>query len=129
MKKPPMELFLGTLDMLILTALGAEPRHGYGVVRWIRQVSGEDFNIEEGALYPAMHRMEGKGWVQSHWGTSENNRRARFYRITAAGHRQLQQATARWARYVQAVDKVLAAVGSVEPRDTSEATHGELAGP
>jgi transcriptional regulator len=102
-----MELLQGTLDMLVLKALEEEARHGYGVMRWLKATSEEDFAIEEGALYPALHRLEERGWVSSDWGLSENRRRARFYQLTPQGRRRLQAETDRWLRYVSAVGKVL----------------------
>lgn len=103
------DLVQGTLDLLVLRALAAGPRHGYGVMRWIREVSDDGFEIKEGALYPALHRMEGRGWLESEWGISDGNRQARFYRLTAAGRHQLEVETASWRRYVGAVAKVLEA--------------------
>jgi len=104
------DLFQGTLDMLILSALArGEPLHGYGVMRWIRQVSDEGLAIEEGALYPALHRIEARGWVESAWGLTDTRREAKFYSLTAAGRRQLSLETRTWRRYVEAVAKVLEA--------------------
>jgi transcriptional regulator len=101
-----MELLQGTLDGLILKALSWGPMHGYAAARWIKGASGEVFQIEEGALYPALHRMEERGWVEAEWGISENNRRAKFYQLTEEGRRALQSERAAWARYVEAVGKV-----------------------
>ena len=109
MTESAMELMQGTLDLLVLKALRAEARHGYGVMRWIRQASGEGFRIEEGALYPALHRLLAKEWVEADWGVSENNRQAKFYTLTAQGRRQLELQIDRWHRYVAAVGKVLEA--------------------
>jgi transcriptional regulator len=106
--KPDLALLQGTLDVLVLKALEAEPRHGYAVASWIRQRSGDEFQVEDGALYTALHRMEGRGWLASEWGLSENNRRARFYRLTAKGRRQLAAEARSWTRYARAVDRVLA---------------------
>lgn len=103
----PSSLVQGTLDMLVLRALAGEPRHGYGVMRFLRAASDEALDIEEGALYPALHRMEAKGWVESEWGRSENNRRAKFYRTTPEGERHLEAEAAAWRRYVSVVDRVL----------------------
>lgn len=102
-------LLQGTLDMLILWALSRGPDHGYGVIRWIRQVTDEDLAIEEGALYPALHRLRAKGWLEAEWGLSENRRQAKYYRLTEDGRRQMARATASWRRYVATVAKVLAA--------------------
>jgi transcriptional regulator len=104
-----LDLVRGTLDILVLKALTAEPRHGYHVARWIKDVSDAALLVEEGALYPALHRLEEKGWVVSEWGLSENNRRAKFYRLTARGRQALEREAESWDRYVDAVTKVLAA--------------------
>lgn len=106
---PPQSLALlqGTLDVLILEALRSEPLHGYGIVRLLRDRSDEALQVEEGALYTALHRMEERGWLSSRWGTSESGRRARFYRLTAAGRRQLEQQSRGFARYATAVFRVL----------------------
>lgn len=102
-----LELLQGTLDTLVLKALEKGPEHGYAVARWIREASDEALRIEDGALYAALHRMEERGWLVSRWGRSENNRRARFYRLTASGRRQLARGAGRWERYARAVSKVL----------------------
>lgn len=107
MTKESMELLQGTLEMLILQSLAQGRRHGYGVMRWIREASDEELGIEEGALYPALHRLEERGLVESEWGTSENNRRAKYYELTGKGERRLQSSTASWSRYVKAVAKIL----------------------
>src|SRR5882672_11221221 len=99
MKKPPSAstaLLQGTLDVLILKVLALEPLHGLGVSRRIAQVTGNTFQVKPGSLFPALHRMEEAGWLSSSWGESENNRRAKFYRLTAAGRRQLQTETRQW---------------------------------
>jgi transcriptional regulator len=98
----------GTLDLLLLKALdGAESLHGYDIVERVRQASEHILKMEEGSLYPALHRMEEAGWVKSRWDVSENNRRARFYSITAKGRRHLADLEASWARHVEAVQRVL----------------------
>ena len=102
-----MDLLQGTLDVLILKTLSWGPLHGYAVVRWIAQSTGEALRIEEGALYPALHRMEQRGWIEAEWGVSENNRRAKFYRLTPEGRRQLHAEAESWQRYAEAVGKVL----------------------
>ena len=102
-----MELVQGTLDLLVLKALAWGPRHGYAVARWVGDTTDDDLQVEEGALYTALHRMESRGWLEAEWGLSENNRKAKFYQLTAAGRRQLRAGTARWTRYAQAVFKVL----------------------
>ena len=101
-----MELLQGTLDGLILKALSWGPLHGYAVTRWIKTASGDVFQIEEGALYPALHRMEQKGWVEAEWGLSENNRRAKFYQLTKKGRGALESERTSWARYSSAVARV-----------------------
>lgn len=105
----PLDLMQGTLEMLVLKALAWEPRHGYGIMRWIRATSGEDLQIEEGALYPALHRMHARDWIVAEWGRSENNRRAKFYALSATGRGQLRVVTDGWLRYTQAVGRVLEA--------------------
>ena len=107
MAKGSIDLLQGTLDMLILQALAQGSTHGYGVMRWIRSTSGEELQIEEGALYPALHRLEERGLVGAEWGLSENNRRAKFYALTTAGKRRLAAETATWSRYVDAVARIL----------------------
>jgi len=102
-----LELLQGTLDMLMLKALSWGPQHGYGVAELIRMRSGEALKVEEGALYPALHRLEKRGWLESEWGVSENNRRAKFYRLTGAGRAQLNASTQNWLAYADAVTRVL----------------------
>ena len=101
-----LELLQGTLNGLILKALSWGPLHGYAVARWIKETSGDVFQIEEGALYPALHRMERKGWVESEWGLSDNNRRAKYYQLTEEGRKAFHSEQAAWSRYVEAVAKV-----------------------
>ena len=101
-------LVRGTLDLLILKSLTWEPRHGYGISEWIENVTGGNLLIEEGTLYPALHRLQGKGWIDSEWGLSENNRRARYYRMTSAGVRHLAKEAESWNRYTAAVAQALA---------------------
>ena len=103
----PLDLLQGTLDLLVLKALSWGERHGYAVATWIRERSGEQFLVEEGALYPALHRLERRGWVESEWGLSENNRKAKFYRLTSRGRAQLRAEVTLWERYVGAVGRVL----------------------
>ncbi len=104
-----MDLLQGTLDVLILKALSWGPLHGYAVVRWISQRTEDALRIEEGALYPALHRMEERGWIEAEWGVSENKRRAKFYRLTELGRRQLNSEAESWQRYADAVGRVLQA--------------------
>jgi len=103
-----VDLLQGTLDVLVLKTLSWGPMHGYGVARWIQRVTGDVLRIEEGSLYPALHRMERRGWVAAEWGLSENNRRAKYYRLTAAGRRQLAAESTSWSTFAGAVYKVLA---------------------
>ena len=107
MALPARELLKGTLDVLILRTLSWGPMHGYAVANWIRQRTDDALQIEEGALYPALHRMEQKGWIESEWGVSENNRKAKYYQLTPRGRHQLRAELSTWARYVDAVSKVL----------------------
>ena len=100
-------LLQGTLDVLVLKALGWGPRHGYAVAEWIRATTDDALQVEDGALYTALHRMEKRKWLESEWGLSENNRRAKYYRLTEAGERQLRQGSRAWAAYAEAVFKVL----------------------
>ena len=102
-----LELLQGTLDLLVLKTLTWGPMHGYAVARTIRDKSGDVFLVEEGALYPALHRLEKQGWIESEWGMSENNRKAKFYQLTAAGQSQLRTELATWRKYAKAVAGVL----------------------
>ena len=103
-----LDLLRGTLDLLVLKALSWGPMHGLGVLRWIERTTGDRLQIEEGALYPALHRMERRGWLEAEWGYTERNREAKFYRLTAAGRRQLTAELSKWSRYTEAVALVLA---------------------
>jgi len=107
MAKRKTDLLQGTLDMLILKALSSGPLHGYGVGQRIQLLAEEMLRVEEGSLYPALYRLEERGWISSEWGQSENNRRARFYSLTRAGRRQLGVEEENWRRLVEAVGKVL----------------------
>src|SRR6185312_3484796 len=106
-EKDRLELLQGTLDLLILRTLILGPQHGQGVARAIQQTSDEELLVEHGALYPALQRLEERGWVSAKWGTSTNNRRARFYSLTAAGRRQLVKETNKWKRFATAIARVL----------------------
>jgi PadR family transcriptional regulator PadR len=107
-KEPtPPELLQGTLDMLILKSLQHEPMHGFGISVRIRQMSDEVLQVEQGSLYPALYRLEDQGWIKAEWGVSENNRKARFYELTAAGRKQLNAETENWARVSAAINLVL----------------------
>ena len=101
------DLLQGTLDMMILKALALEPLHGYAIARRIAQMSGEVLRVEEGSLYPALYRLEDRKLIAAHWGTSENNRRAKYYRLTKAGRKELDAATQNWARLALAVSRVM----------------------
>ena len=103
-----LDLLKGTLDVLVLKALTWGPRHGYAVARWIEDATGGALQVEEGALYHGLHRLEKKGWLSSEWGVSETNRRAKYYALTPAGRRQLATQTATWTRYAEAVFAALA---------------------
>jgi len=103
-------LLHGTLDALVLKTLSFGPRHGYGIARWIEDATGEDVVVEEGSLYPALYRMEHKGWIEAEWGTSELKRKAKFYRLTPKGRRQLSAETAGWVRFSAAISKILSPV-------------------
>ena len=105
----PGDLLQGTLGILILKCLLLGEAHGYAVARWIEETTGDVLQIEEGSLYPALRRLEDRGWVSSEWGTSENNRRARFYTITPAGRAHLRNEARVWLRYSRAVTQVLKA--------------------
>lgn len=102
-----LDLLQGTLDLLVLKALSWQPMHGYAVARWIGSATQDDLRIEEGALYTSLHRMEKRGWIESEWGLSENNRRAKYYQLTTDGRRQLRTRVATWTRYARAVSRVL----------------------
>ena len=107
-----LDLLRGTLDLLILKTLSWGPMHGLGVLRWIERATEDRLQIEEGALYPALHRMEQRGWLDATWGYTEKNRKAKFYRLTPAGRRQLTTEVSRWSRYAEVVGMVLAARGT-----------------
>jgi PadR family transcriptional regulator PadR len=112
MRPPDLDLLRGTLDLLILKTLSWGPMHGLAVLRWIEQTTHERLQIEEGALYPALHRMERKGWLDAEWGLTESNRKAKYYRLTPAGRRELAAAASRWSRYAEAMQLVLSARGA-----------------
>ena len=102
-----LDLLQGTLDMLILKAVSLGPLHGYGILLRIQQVSKERLEIQQGSLYPALYRLEHQGWITSEWGTSENNRKAKYYRLTAAGKRRLQAETEDWNRMAEVIAGIL----------------------
>ena len=104
------DLLHGTLDMLILKALTRGPMHGYAVVRWIHQITDDVLRVEEGSLYPALHRLEKRRWISSSWGISENNRKAKYYKLTALGRKQLAAELSGWQRLTEAITKVMQTV-------------------
>jgi PadR family transcriptional regulator PadR len=109
MTQTSSDVLQGTLDMLILKAVSLQPMHGWGVAQRIQQMSEDVLQLNQGSLYPALHRLEHRGWIAAEWGTSENNRRAKFYRLTSTGRKQLDDEEAMWRRFSRAVDMILAA--------------------
>jgi transcriptional regulator len=107
MTAPAADVLQGTLDLLILKSLSLEPMHGWGISQRIQQISRDVLQVNQGSLYPALHRLEHRGWIAAEWGTSENNRRAKFYRLTAQGRKQLATETESWQRFSLAVNRVL----------------------
>src|SRR6476646_12260761 len=105
--REPLDLLQGTLDLLILRTLIFGPEHGQGIARAIQQTSNDELLVEHGALYPALQRLEKRGWIKAEWGTSKNNRRARYYELTAAGRRQLVSETGKWNRLASAIGRIL----------------------
>jgi len=101
------DVLQGTLDMLILKALSLEPMHGWGISQRIQQISRDVLQINQGSLYPALHRLERKAWIEADWGTSENNRRAKYYQLTSLGKKQLAEERASWQRFMIAVERVM----------------------
>ncbi len=101
------DMLQGTLDLLILRTLALEPQHGWGIAQRIQQISRDVLSVTQGSLYPALYRLEEQGAIAAEWGTSENNRRAKFYRLTRAGARQLERETESWERFAAAVARVL----------------------
>ena len=109
-----IELLQGTLDLLVLKTLSWGSTHGYGIARWIQHVTGDVLRIEEGSLYPALHRLEKRGWIRSDWGLSENNRRAKYYELTTRGRQQLRAESSTWSTFSGAVTKVLTSLDQPE---------------
>ena len=103
----PADLVQGTLDLLILRVIVLEPMHGFGIAQRIRQMSNEQLRVGQSALYPALHKLEQQGWIEAEWALSENNRRAKYYRVTAAGRRALKSETAQWERLSAAISLVI----------------------
>ena len=114
MPRPSIDLLQGSLDVIVLKILSWQPMHGFGIARAIQRVTDDALQVEEGSLYPALYRMENKGWIKADWRVTENNRRAKYYRLTTAGRRRLGQDTASWNRLAQAIALALAA----KPRET-----------
>ncbi len=108
MPDDPMELVQGTLDMLIMKTLIRGPKHGWDVLCWLREISDGELAIEEGAIYPALYRMEDRGFIKADWGISENNRRAKYYQLTARGRNELTARSDTWGRYVRVLARILA---------------------
>ena len=104
-----VDVLQGSLDLLVLKTLSWGPMHGFGIARWLRQLTDDVLQVEEGSLYPALYRMENRGWIKSEWRLTENNRRAKYYQMTAAGRRQLARESGTWLTFVTAVAKVLRA--------------------
>ena len=109
MARGELDLLQGTLDVLVLKALSWGARHGHSVATWIRETTEDDLNIEDGALYTALHRLEKRGLIQAEWGLSDNNRKAKYYSLTAAGQKELRRNAETWRRYSRAVSRVLEA--------------------
>lgn len=111
MASQDLDLVRGTLDLLILKTISWGPMHGFGVLRWLQRVTGDRLQVDDGALYPALHRLEQRGWLDSEWGVTEKNRKAKYYRLTRAGRQALAAEHRKWARYTEAVGMVLTAQG------------------
>lgn len=106
----PIEILPGTLELLVMKALiGAESMHGFDILRWLRSTTDEELVVEEGSLYPALHRMERRGWLEPEWGISDRGRRAKYYTLTGSGQKELARQEQSWHRYVSVVGKVIAA--------------------
>jgi transcriptional regulator len=104
-----LDLLQGSLDVIVLKTLTWQPMHGFGIARWIQRVTDDSFQVEEGSLYPALYRLENKGFVKAEWRLTENNRRAKYYRLTAAGKRQLAASTETWNAFAGAMAKIMTA--------------------
>jgi PadR family transcriptional regulator PadR len=102
-----LDVLQGTLDLLVLRALSTAPMHGYNILAWLKRATSGELHIEDAALYPALHRLEARGFIRSEWGVSENNRRAKYYELTAKGGRKLASETATWERYALLMARVL----------------------
>jgi len=104
---PNVDLLQGTLDLLVLRTLQTGPQHGWGIAQRIQQISEDVLRVNQGSLYPSLHRLESEGWIDSEWGSSENNRKAKFYRLTRAGQKRLSEETQQWERLSGAITRVL----------------------
>jgi transcriptional regulator len=111
----PVEFRQGAIELLILRTLSWGPQHGFAIARWIQDTTDDVLQLEEGSLYPTLHRLEDKGWISSSWGQSANNRRARFYELTTLGRKQLASETQDWWRYAEAIAKVLKSASRPTP--------------
>src|SRR5512133_2069431 len=109
MATEPVDLLQGTLDLIVLKALSWRPMHGFGLARWIQQTTDDVLQVEEGSLYPALYRMENRGWIKASWALTENGRRAKYYKLTATGRRQLTLETQSWDTVSAAMAKIMAA--------------------
>jgi PadR family transcriptional regulator, regulatory protein PadR len=109
MARSSIELLQGTLDLIVLKTLSWGPMHGFGIARWIQHTTEEVLQVEEGSLYPALYRMENRGWIKAQWALTENGRRAKYYRLTAVGRRQLTAEFASWEQMTNAIGKIMAA--------------------
>ncbi len=107
MTRPSIDLLQGSLDVIVLQTLSWQPMHGFGIARWIQRVTDDVFQVEEGTLYPALYRLENKGLVKGEWRVTENNRRAKYYRLTAAGKRRLTEQARTWSLFAGAMDKIM----------------------
>jgi transcriptional regulator len=109
MATPSVDLLQGTLELIVLKTLSWGPMHGFGIARWMQRTTEDVLQVEEGSLYPALYRMENRGWIKANWALTENGRRAKYYRLTAAGKRQLAAATASWDQVSGAIAKIMSA--------------------
>jgi transcriptional regulator len=113
MARTSVDLLQGSLDVIVLKTLSWQPMHGFGIARWIQRVTDDALQVEEGSLYPSLYRMENKGWVKAEWRVTENNRRAKYYRLTPAGRRQLAQAAETWDTFASAMSKIMRAAPQI----------------
>jgi transcriptional regulator len=109
MQRNAVDVLRGSLDVIVLKTLSWQPMHGFGIARWIQRVTDDVLQVEEGSLYPSLYRMENKGWVKAEWRITENNRRAKYYRLTAAGRKQLAQSATTWQTFAEAMAKIMTA--------------------